>query len=342
MRRAGRAPRRARSRRRMRPARRPSKRERVQRLAELAREATAPGARAPRPRLDEQRARPSGHPQLAHDLDHRGAASGPWPRISACLPWPGGTTRRSFSSRASGRSGVRRLDRLRARAQLRRHRRVARQVDALEHAHHGGQRQRRRRRGRRAPPARSARGRPPPTGPSARSRPAGRARTPRGCRPGSCPSRPTRCRTRSGRSRRPRPPRPRTASTIAAAVACGSHSSPSVTRGCRGRRRSRASRGSAPRPRPGPSVSTVTSPPCCSTSRTASSTPHSSCGLIVKPRWRVSSACSSAVSTILPPVSGTRLTQTRILMPGPRRPPSRARCRGRRAASSRRTATVTG
>ena len=35
-----------------------------------------------------------------------GAASGPWPRISACLPWPGGTTSRSFSSRGSGRAGV--------------------------------------------------------------------------------------------------------------------------------------------------------------------------------------------------------------------------------------------
>ena len=37
----------------------------------------------------------------------RGAASGPVPRISACLPWPGGTTRRTFSSLAAGRSGVR-------------------------------------------------------------------------------------------------------------------------------------------------------------------------------------------------------------------------------------------
>src|SRR5687768_1847119 len=37
----------------------------------------------------------------------RGAASGPVPSTSACLPWPGGTTRRSFSSFAAGRSGVR-------------------------------------------------------------------------------------------------------------------------------------------------------------------------------------------------------------------------------------------
>ena len=36
-----------------------------------------------------------------------GAASGPWPRISACLPWPGGTTSRSVSRRGRGRSGVR-------------------------------------------------------------------------------------------------------------------------------------------------------------------------------------------------------------------------------------------
>ena len=59
----------------------------------------------------------------------------------------------------------------------------------------------------------------------------------------------------------------------------------------------------------GPSVSTTTSPPPASTIRTASSTPHSSCGLIVKPRCFVSSACASAVSTMRPPVIGTRLTQ---------------------------------
>ena len=153
-----------------------------------------------------------------------GAASGPWPRISACLPWPAGTTSRSRSSRGSGRGGATRLDRLLPRAQLRGHRRVARQVDALEHRDHRGQRQ-----AVDVAPAghlllAARRCRPRPTGPSARWPPAGRARAPRGCRPGSCPSRPTRCRTRSGRSR----PRARTASTIAEAVACGSHSSPSV------------------------------------------------------------------------------------------------------------------
>ena len=35
-----------------------------------------------------------------------GAASGPWPRISACLPWPGGSVSRTFSSRDSARDGV--------------------------------------------------------------------------------------------------------------------------------------------------------------------------------------------------------------------------------------------
>jgi hypothetical protein len=58
-------------------------------------------------------------------------------------------------------------------------------------------------------------------------------------------------------------------------------------------------------------VSTVDEPPFASIRRTASSTPHSSCGLIVKPRWRVSMACSSAVRTIRPPVIGTRFTQQR-------------------------------
>ena len=62
----------------------------------------------------------------------------------------------------------------------------------------------------------------------------------------------------------------------------------------------------------GPRVSTVALPPCCSTRRTASSTAHSSCGLTVNPDIRVSTSCSSAVTTILPPTIGTRLTQTRI------------------------------
>ena len=106
----------------------------------------------------------------------------------------------------------------------------------------------------------------------------------------------------------------RIASTIAAAVACGSHSLPSVTRwmplsmpiAIRSRSCSSASAG--------PSVSAVEEPPCCSTSRTASSAPHSSCGETVNPRCRVWIACSSSVSVILPPVSGTRLTQTRTFI----------------------------
>ena len=107
--------------------------------------------------------------------------------------------------RPLGRGG---LDRLRARAQLRRHGRVARQVDPLEHAHDGGQRQvvDVAAAGHLLLAARAAVRRP--RGPSARSRSAGRARRPPGCPPGSCPRRPTRCRRRSGRSRRRRTPRP--------------------------------------------------------------------------------------------------------------------------------------
>src|SRR6185437_979760 len=62
----------------------------------------------------------------------------------------------------------------------------------------------------------------------------------------------------------------------------------------------------------GPRDTTVTAPPNRSTSRTASSTAHSSCGLIVNPDVFVSTARWSAVSVITPPTVGTRLTQTRI------------------------------
>ena len=86
----------------------------------------------------------------------------------------------------------------------------------------------------------------------------------------------------------------------------------------------------------GPSVSTSTSPPCCSTRRTASSTAHSSCGLIVKPRWRVSIACSSGVRTIRPPVIGTRLTQTRTFTSGS------SQFSGSKSGVEPATATVTG
>ena len=64
----------------------------------------------------------------------------------------------------------------------------------------------------------------------------------------------------------------------------------------------------------GPSDTTVTEPPNRSTSRTASSTAHSSCGLMVNPDALVSMARESAVSVIAPPTVGTRLTQTRISM----------------------------
>ena len=82
----------------------------------------------------------------------------------------------------------------------------------------------------------------------------------------------------------------------------------------------------------GPSVSTTDSPPPASTIRTASSTAHSSCGLIVKPRWRVWISCASSLRTIRPPVIGTRLTQLRILTTGS------SRSRDRRSRSSRRFA----
>src|SRR5690606_15795566 len=62
----------------------------------------------------------------------------------------------------------------------------------------------------------------------------------------------------------------------------------------------------------GPAASTVALPPCLSTSRTASSTAHSSCGPMVNPRWRVSMSRPSSVSGTLAPGAGTRLTQTRM------------------------------
>ena len=46
-------------------------------------------------------------------------------------------------------------------------------------------------------------------------------------------------------------------------------------------------------------------------SRIASSTAHSSCGLIANPDILVSTSWPSAVTTIVPPTIGTRLTQTR-------------------------------
>jgi len=69
----------------------------------------------------------------------------------------------------------------------------------------------------------------------------------------------------------------------------------------------------------GPSDTTVTDPPKRSHSRTASSTAHSSCGLIVNPDIRVSTESPSPASMIVPPTVGTRLTQTRISTATPHR-----------------------
>src|SRR2546430_1644717 len=106
----------------------------------------------------------------------------------------------------------------------------------------------------------------------------------------------------------------RRAWTMAPAVAPGSHSRPSVSSStARSTPMAMASR-SCSRAGSGPSVSTAVDPPCASISRTAASTAHSSCGLTVKPRKRVSISCWSAVSEILPPVTGTRFTQTRMFI----------------------------
>ena len=52
---------------------------------------------------------------------------------------------------------------------------------------------------------------------------------------------------------------------------------------------------------------------------TASSTAHSSCGLIVKPAYRPSTAWASSVSTTSLEESGTRFTQTSTLPIGHQR-----------------------
>src|SRR4051794_4875817 len=101
-------------------------------------------------------------------------------------------------------------------------------------------------------------------------------------------------------------------SAMTPAVETGSHSAPAVSsRIARSIPMAIASR-SCSSAAAGPSVRTAVEPPSFSTMRTASSTPHSSCGLIVWPRNFVSIACPSAVSTMRPPVCGTRLTQTRM------------------------------
>ena len=102
---------------------------------------------------------------------------------------------------------------------------------------------------------------------------------------------------------------------MAAAVAIGPHSRPSVSsRTARPAPRASASR-SWSIAASGPRVSTDTEPPARSVIWTASSTAHSSCGLIENPDIRVSTSCPSGVTAILPPTVGTRLTQTRISTP---------------------------
>ena len=99
---------------------------------------------------------------------------------------------------------------------------------------------------------------------------------------------------------------------MAAAVAAGPNSRPSVSSStARLAPRAMASR-SCSTAASGPRVSTETPPPRRSVICTASSTAHSSCGLIENPDIRVSTSCPSGVTAIVPPTVGTRLTQTRI------------------------------
>ena len=101
---------------------------------------------------------------------------------------------------------------------------------------------------------------------------------------------------------------------MAAAVAMGPNSRPSVSSStARPAPSARAPR-SCSIATSGPRVSTDTEPPARSVICTASSTAHSSCGLMENPDIRVSTSCPSGVTAILPPTVGTRLTQTRISM----------------------------
>ncbi len=111
----------------------------------------------------------------------------------------------------------------------------------------------------------------------------------------------------------------RMASVIARAVACGSGSSPPAiaslvtsTACCAPTEIEKRSCSSASG---GPTVRTVMSPPCASTSRIASSTAHSSCGLVVNARFRASTARWSAVSVIWAPGAGTRFTHASTRSP---------------------------
>ena len=107
----------------------------------------------------------------------------------------------------------------------------------------------------------------------------------------------------------------RIASSRAEAVDSPSHSWPSVCRWiARSMPRAMASR-SWSTASGGPRVRTTESPLFASISRTPSSTPHSSCGLIVKPRCCVLIARASSVNRMRPPVIGTRLMQAAIRTP---------------------------
>ena len=99
---------------------------------------------------------------------------------------------------------------------------------------------------------------------------------------------------------------------MASAVATGPHSAPSVCSKIARFAPSASMSRNWSAACGGPRVSTVTEPPSRSTICTASSTPHSSCGLTVKPVIAVSTSCSSGVTTIVPPTIGTRFTQTQI------------------------------
>src|SRR5260370_1210979 len=101
---------------------------------------------------------------------------------------------------------------------------------------------------------------------------------------------------------------------MAAAVAIGPNSRPSVSSSTARWAPSASAPRSCSIAAAGPRVSTQTEPPCRSVIRTASSTAHSSCGLIENPDARVAASCPSGVTAILPPTVGTRLMQTRISM----------------------------
>ena len=105
------------------------------------------------------------------------------------------------------------------------------------------------------------------------------------------------------------------AATSARAVACASGSGPSTATSTARSTPTETAYRSCSSASGGPRVSTVLDPPCCSTRRMASSTAHSSCGLVVKPRFFVSMPWLSGVSVMRAPGAGTRLTHARTRRP---------------------------